>query len=48
MTLSNPDPENEFAAPERDPELIRLGTAGLVVAVLISAALIAAVIYSSP
>ena len=46
--MSNPDPENEIAAADRDPELIRLGTAGLVVAVLISAALIAAVIYASP
>jgi hypothetical protein len=46
--LSNPNPENEIAAPEPDRELIRLGTASLVVAVLVSAALIAAIIYASP
>jgi hypothetical protein len=46
--LSKTDPENEIAAPESDPEVIRLGTMSLVVAILITAALIAAVIYASP
>ena len=46
--MSKADPENEIAAVESDPEQIRLGTLGLAVAALISAALIAAVIYASP
>jgi hypothetical protein len=46
--LSNPDPENEIAATPSDPELIRRGTTAVVIAMLISVALIAAVIYASP
>jgi hypothetical protein len=45
--LSNPDPENELGERENGPELIRLGTIGLTVVVLIAAALIAVVAYAS-